>query len=90
VQATVTEGGERAEVAWVIGVPWQGRGYAGDAASALVRALLDCGVRHVVAHIHPEHAASASVARRAGLEPTDVEVHGERRWQRTAEPPPAG
>ena len=37
VQATVTEGGSHAEVAWVIGVPWQGRGYATDAARTLVR-----------------------------------------------------
>jgi RimJ/RimL family protein N-acetyltransferase len=84
VQATLTDGGRHAEVAWVIGVPWQGNGYATDAARALVRRLLDSGVEVVVAHVHPDHAASAAVARGAGLEPTDVMVHGERRWQLAA------
>ena len=38
VQATLTRHGEgwRAEVAWVVGVGWQGRGYAVEAARALV------------------------------------------------------
>ncbi|MFE6227077.1 MULTISPECIES: GNAT family N-acetyltransferase [unclassified Streptomyces] len=77
VQATVA--GDRAEVAWVVGTAWQGRGYASEAARALVGWLRDRG-RTVVAHVHPEHAASAAVARAAGLVPTD-EVHdGEVRW----------
>jgi RimJ/RimL family protein N-acetyltransferase len=32
VQATVTAGGAAAEVAWVVGVPWQGQGIASEAA----------------------------------------------------------
>jgi len=81
VQATVTRGGRAAEVAWVIGTPWQGRGYAGEAARALVQWLVDGGVVDVVAHIHPGHAASEGVARRAGLSPTDTFHDGERRWR---------
>ncbi|MFC8226803.1 GNAT family N-acetyltransferase [Streptomyces sp. NPDC057287] len=81
VQATVR--GARAEVAWVIGTPWQGRGYAKEAATGLVRHLLDRGaVRTVVAHIHPDHAASAAVATAAGLLPTDERADGEVRWRR--------
>ncbi|MFF6885288.1 GNAT family N-acetyltransferase [Streptomyces sp. NPDC012421] len=78
VQATVTGGS--AEVAWVVGTDWQGRGYASEAALALVGWLRERG-RTVVAHVHPEHAASAAVARAAGLVPTG-EVHdGEVRWE---------
>ncbi|MGW0788324.1 GNAT family N-acetyltransferase [Streptomyces sp. NPDC002911] len=81
VQATVR--GERAEVAWVVGTRWQGRGYAKEAAVALVRHLLDQGsVRTVVAHIHPDHAASAAVAAAAGLRPTAEREDGEVRWRR--------
>ncbi|MFF2775071.1 GNAT family N-acetyltransferase [Streptomyces sp. NPDC058052] len=80
VQATVTGNGEGAEVAWVVGTAWQGRGYASEAARALV-GWLRPRVRTVVAHVHPEHAASAAVARAAGLVPTG-EVHdGEERWE---------
>lgn len=80
VQATVTGGGRAAEIAWVIGTPWQGHGYATEAARALVAWLTAGGVRDVVAHVHPDHAASAAVARRAGLSPTDTFHDGERRW----------
>jgi RimJ/RimL family protein N-acetyltransferase len=82
VQATVTEGGRTAEIAWVIGTPWQGRGYASEAARALVTWLTAGGVVDVVAHVHPDHAASEAVARRAGLSPTDTFHDGERRWAR--------
>nr|WP_240981914.1 MULTISPECIES: GNAT family N-acetyltransferase [unclassified Streptomyces] len=85
VQATVTGGvaGGVAEVAWVVGTAWQGRGYASEAARALVSWLRDRG-RTVVAHVHPDHAASAAVARAAGLVPTG-EIHGgEVRWESAA------
>ncbi|MFD6758042.1 GNAT family N-acetyltransferase [Streptomyces roseolus] len=81
VQATVTGGG--AEVAWVVGTAWQGRGYASEAARALV-GWLRPRVRTVVAHVHPEHAASAAVARAAGLVRTDVVHDGEVRWESVA------
>ncbi|RFU82362.1 N-acetyltransferase [Streptomyces triticagri] len=72
-----------AEIAWVVGTAWQGRGIAKDAARALVELLREqYGVTVVVAHVHPEHHASAAVAAAAGLEPTDRMHDGERRWQR--------
>jgi RimJ/RimL family protein N-acetyltransferase len=80
VQATV-EGGEVAEIAWVVGAPWQGRGIATEAARGLVDWLTAQGVRTVVAHIHPDHAASAAVATAAGLTPTDEWHDGEVRWR---------
>ncbi|MFF1461424.1 GNAT family N-acetyltransferase [Streptomyces sp. NPDC058330] len=82
VQATVR--GARAEVAWVVGTGWQGRGYAKEAAVGLVRHLLGQGVPAVVAHIHPEHTASAAVAAAAGLHPTEEREDGEVRWRREA------
>ncbi|RFC74458.1 GNAT family N-acetyltransferase [Streptomyces sp. AcE210] len=85
VQATVgTDGdGLEAEIAWVVGVSWQGRGLATEAARALVDWLGQWSVRTVVAHIHPDHAASAAVAAACGLAPTDRMHDGEVRWQRT-------
>ncbi|WP_405861753.1 GNAT family N-acetyltransferase [Streptomyces sp. NBC_00090] len=82
VQATVTDGGRVAEVAWVTGTAWQGRGIAREAAIGLVALLVDEGVRTVVAHVHPEHTASAAVARAAGLAPTGEIQDGEVRWER--------
>ncbi|MFE0470176.1 GNAT family N-acetyltransferase [Streptomyces sp. NPDC058947] len=84
VQATVTPSGHgrTAEIAWVVGTGWQGRGIATEAARGLVARLEEQRVRHVIAHIHPDHGASAAVARAAGLAPTDQEQDGEIRWQR--------
>ena len=84
VQATLSrrDAGWSAAVAWVVGVPYQGQGYAAEAARALVAWLADRDVGEVVAHIHPDHAASAGVARRAGLRPTGDLVDGEVVWRR--------
>lgn len=82
VQATIVDQGRSAEVAWVIGQPWQGMGFASEAAHALVRWIEGAGVTTITAHVHPDHHASASVASRAGLSPTE-EIHdGERLWRR--------
>lgn len=80
VQATVVD--DSAEIAWVVGLLWQGNGYATEAATALVGLLDGRGITRVTAHVHPDHHASAAVARRIGLEPTDEFHEGERRWQR--------
>ena len=85
VQATVTGGADEfgAEVAWVIGVPWQGQGYATEATIAMVSHLETHGIVAVTAHIHPDHQASANVARRAGFVPTPDRVQSETVWRRT-------
>ena len=84
VQATIRPDGV-AEVAWVVFTAFQGRGYAREAAAALVEWLLASGRAHaVVAHIHPDHAASAAVARAAGLAPTADRHDGEVVWRRAA------
>ncbi|MFB4279159.1 MULTISPECIES: GNAT family N-acetyltransferase [unclassified Nonomuraea] len=85
VQATID--GRTAEVAWVIGTPWQGRGLAAAAAKAMIDRLMEQEVDTVIAHIHPGHAASAAVATAAGLHPTDRWEDGEIRWERTSAGP---
>ena len=82
VQATITDDGRAAEIAWVIGVAWQGQGLASEAAGGLVAWLEAGGVRTITAYVHPDHHASATVAARAGLSPTGEEHDGERVWRR--------
>ncbi|WP_406383068.1 GNAT family N-acetyltransferase [Streptomyces sp. NBC_01618] len=83
VQATVNARDAEAEIAWVVGTRWQGWGYAKEAAVGLVAHLTALRlVRTVVAHVHPDHAASAAVAAAAGLVPTEEWYDGEQRWQR--------
>ena len=87
LQATISPdaGGPVAEIAWVVGTPWQGRGLATEATRGLV-AWLGERVGTVIAHIHPDHQASAAVAAACGLAPTDDVQDGEVRWSRTLRP----
>jgi RimJ/RimL family protein N-acetyltransferase len=83
VQATVTgpEGARAAEIAWVVGTAWQGRGLGSEAARGLVGWLRQLPVGTVIAYIHPDHHASAAVARAAGLALAGDRRDGEVRWQ---------
>jgi len=78
VQATVT--GSTAEIAWVVGTDWQGRGYAKEAARGLVAWLGAKGIERIIAHVHPDHTASAAVTAAAGLTRTDHLDDGEYLW----------
>lgn len=82
VQATVRPREGLAELAWLVGSPWQGRGLARRAASVVLDEIDARGVPLVVAHIHPGHTASQRVAAAIGLEPTDRVVDGEVEWER--------
>jgi RimJ/RimL family protein N-acetyltransferase len=79
VQATVRPGAT--ELAWVVGTPWQRRGLATEAARALLAHLTTLGTTTAVAHIHPDHHASAHVAHTLGLRPTPHIQDGETRWR---------
>jgi RimJ/RimL family protein N-acetyltransferase len=78
IQATLTSA--EAELAWVIGSAHQDRGYAGEAAVAVRDWLRTQGIEAFTAHIHPDHAASASIARRLGLVAGAARQDGEVRW----------
>jgi RimJ/RimL family protein N-acetyltransferase len=83
VQTTMTavDGKRVARLGWMIGVEWQNQGFASEAAVALVRWVRRQGVEDIGANIHPDHEASATVAARAGLRPTEEEFEGERVWR---------
>jgi RimJ/RimL family protein N-acetyltransferase len=84
VQATIGPSGDGliAEIAWVVGTPWQGKGIATEAALALVDWLGQQPIYGIIAHIHPGHRASAGVATAVGLAPTDEWQDGEILWRR--------
>ncbi|MFG2874429.1 GNAT family N-acetyltransferase [Streptomyces sp. NPDC048337] len=81
VQATITPERDLAELAWVIGTPWQGHGFATEAARVMAGWLAEVPIGRLVAHIHPDHAASAAVAAACGLRPTPYRQDGEVRWE---------
>jgi RimJ/RimL family protein N-acetyltransferase len=82
VQATVTDdaGVRTAALGWVVATSRQGEGLATEAARAALDWLREQGVTRFVAHVHPDHAASAAVARHLGLAPTAERRDGEVRW----------
>ena len=81
LQATVVPADGTAELAWVVGTPWQGRGIARRAAALVLEQVWARGdVTRVVAHVHPDHLASQRVAAALGLAPTDTLVDGEVEW----------
>lgn len=87
VQATVERRDTEvvAAIAWVVAQREQGRGYAGEAATAMAAWLRAHGVTTLTASIHPDHLASHAVARRVGLAPTgEVDDNdGEELWRAT-------
>ena len=80
IQATVYE--YAAELAWVIGAPFQRQGYATEAAQRVARWALDYfKVAELRASIHPDHIASQRVAANVGLQPSGAFTHeGEELW----------
>lgn len=85
VQATVT--GDTADVAWVVGLPHQGQGFASEATTAMVGWLTEHGVGRVTAHVAPAHVRSARVAASVGLERTGaVDDDGEEVWASATQP----
>ncbi len=80
VQATVRHGA--ADLAWVVGTPWQNAGYATEASRAMRDWLAEGGVTRFSAHIHLGNTASHAVAAKLGLQPTgQVDDGGEEIWE---------
>jgi RimJ/RimL family protein N-acetyltransferase len=88
VQATLGRkpAGLMADLAWVVTPSEQARGIAAEAASTVVTWLRSLDIRHLRAFIHPDHTASARVARRTGLAPTATLVDGEILWEAVIPP----
>lgn len=87
VQTTVIA--EVADVAWVVGVEFQGQGFASEAAHALVEWLRTVAIVRATAHIHPDHARSHGVARAAGfVDSGHLDEDGESIWVLAAGPTP--
>lgn len=83
VQATLERDSHdalHAELAWVVASDQQGSGYAREAAVVVAHWLRERGVAELLAHVHPDHEASAGVARAVGLRATTTVVDGEVRW----------
>ncbi len=78
MQATVAE--SAAELAWIIGVASQGRGFASEAAAMMRDHLAAQGIEAFRAAIHPDHVASQRVAQSMGFVATDEMVDGEVVW----------
>ena len=83
VQATVYDIGDgmRADLAWVTGTPWQGRGIATAASQLMMDWLAERGVQHFTASIHPRHVSSRKVAFSLGLRRSEeLTDEGEEVW----------
>ena len=78
VQATVAQ--DHVDFAWVIGIAWQRRGYASEAAQAVKEWIAGLGATNFRACIKPEHAASQRVAERLGLRRSGAWIDGEEVW----------
>jgi RimJ/RimL family protein N-acetyltransferase len=78
VQATIT--GCQADIAWLIGIGWQGRGYAKEAVALLTARLKQHAVKQLTAYIHPGHKASQRVATSIVLLRTEASQEGEEIW----------
>jgi RimJ/RimL family protein N-acetyltransferase len=70
-----------ADMAWLVTPVAQHSGAATDSAAAVLPWLQEQRVYVARALIHPEHHASARVARPLGLTPTTVAVDGESVWE---------
>lgn len=88
LQAIFSSDGRAAEISWLVGMPWQGRGLASESAMAVVAWLEARDVEQLTAWIRPDHHASEVVAARAGLTVTDASrttdkhEYTERLWRR--------
>lgn len=90
VQATVRREERTAELAWVVGTAYQGRGFAREAAGAVLDAVLAGThvdvprqpVARIEAHIAPGNEPSERVAAAIGLVPTsERDPDGEVLWR---------
>jgi RimJ/RimL family protein N-acetyltransferase len=75
---------DHADMAWLLGSKWQHRGYATEAAKAVLSWLRPHGVLEIRAAINPRHVASIRVAERLGFCRTTELSGTELIWKRTS------
>ncbi|MBN1171809.1 MAG: GNAT family N-acetyltransferase [Micromonosporaceae bacterium] len=63
----ICERTRRADLGYVLSPAWRGRGYASEAATALLRFGFDLGLRKIVATCDPCNTAAADVLERIGM-----------------------
>ena len=83
VQATVTmiDGQPSADLAWLVGTPWQSQGYATMAVQLMMHWLMQQDVDIFTAEIAPNHAASQRIAEKLNLQNTHrLTAEGEEIW----------
>lgn len=59
--------GEEIELGYHLGTRWWGKGYATEAARAMLAEARERGLSHVVSFIHPDNNRSQRVAERLGM-----------------------
>lgn len=79
VQATIA--GDKADVAWVIGVKAQGRGYATSASRLMIDQLTKFGISDLTCHIGDNNIPSIRVAEKLGFINSGVVDDGENIWR---------
>lgn len=62
-------GADEAEIGYVILEPWQNKGYATEAADALLGHLFHCGLQRIRAQTFPHLTASLRVMQKCGMQP---------------------
>lgn len=84
VQATLHRAAEgmTADLAWLVTPSAQGHGFATEAAQQVATWLHSIPMQELNALIHPEHKASAHVARRIGMHSTTISRDGEVLWRK--------
>jgi RimJ/RimL family protein N-acetyltransferase len=84
VQATLHRAAEgvTADLAWLVTPSAQGHGFATEAAQQVATWLHSIHMQELNALIHPEHEASAHVARRIGMHSTTISRDGEVLWRK--------
>lgn len=76
VALSLLEDTDEVELGYLLDAPWQGQGYASEAAAALVAWGFEAlALPRIVALALPEHAASLRVMRRLGMQPDGTAHH---------------
>ncbi|KAA3606180.1 MAG: N-acetyltransferase [Calditrichaeota bacterium] len=78
VQATVSE--KMISIAWVVGVDFQGFGFATESAKEMVKWLRGNFSTKIIACVNPNHFASQKVAKNIGLKLTNEIIESEEVW----------